>query len=48
MRLSFADLSLAAVDSLGEADAACLFVFEDERRLALPDPARGPVRGRRG
>lgn len=33
MRLSFADTGLAALDALEGLDAACLFVFEDQRPL---------------
>lgn len=33
MRLSFADAGLAPLDALSGVEAACLFVFEDERPL---------------
>jgi hypothetical protein len=33
MRLSFADAGLAVLDALEGVDAACLFVFEDQRPL---------------
>ncbi|HEY3452223.1 MAG TPA: M17 family peptidase N-terminal domain-containing protein [Myxococcales bacterium] len=33
MRLSFADAALATLDALSGVEAACLFVFEDERPL---------------
>jgi len=33
MRLSFATVGLAVLDALPDIDAACLFVFEDERPL---------------
>jgi hypothetical protein len=33
MKLSFAEVGLESLDALSELDAACLFLFEDERPL---------------
>jgi hypothetical protein len=33
VRVSFGDVSLASIDLLSEIEAACLFIFEDERPL---------------